>query len=322
MAPLDIPSRSGRSEHSSHSYKPQFLSTTPIAEESILRDLEDEDDGGETGPSNGITGSSSAVDLTREATPREYSMAGSYRRCSLVAFAPRPLFPPPADHPRIVRDLDREAALNDERSLLRDNEIIPPKHPRTGSMSSTKGASLNRKLSRGQFIPRRGPRRPSDPGSADEVAVADETTPLVGANPDLPYGGEDSPENIDRKWDEAVAMGMIHTTWQREAKTLFAYSRPLVATFVLQFSLTIVSVFTVGHIGKTELGAVSLGTMSANISGFAIFIGLATSLDTLCPQAYGSGHKKLVGLQVQRMILFLWVIAIPIACLWHLARRC
>lgn len=59
-----------------------------------------------------------------------------------------------------------------------------------------------------------------------------------------------------------------------------------------------------GHIGVAELGAASLGSMSANISGYAIFQGLSTSLDTLCAQAYGSGRKKLVGLQMQRMIYF------------------
>jgi MATE family multidrug resistance protein len=53
----------------------------------------------------------------------------------------------------------------------------------------------------------------------------------------------------------------------------------------------------------------------------AVYQGLATSLDTLCAQAYGSGKKKLVGLQMQRMIFFLWVITIPIALLWFFADK-
>ena len=56
--------------------------------------------------------------------------------------------------------------------------------------------------------------------------------------------------------------------------------------------------------------------MSANITGFAIYQGLTTSLDTLCAQAYGSGRKKLVGLQMQRMVYFLWLITIPIGVIW------
>lgn len=52
-----------------------------------------------------------------------------------------------------------------------------------------------------------------------------------------------------------------------------------------------------------------------------VYQGLATSLDTLCAQAYGSGRKKLVGLQMQKMVFFLWAISIPIIVLWFFADR-
>lgn len=56
--------------------------------------------------------------------------------------------------------------------------------------------------------------------------------------------------------------------------------------------------------------------MTANITGYAVYQGLATSLDTLCAQAFGSGRKTLVGLQLQRMVYFLWAITIPIGIIW------
>ncbi|KAJ6444841.1 multidrug and toxin extrusion protein [Purpureocillium lavendulum] len=56
--------------------------------------------------------------------------------------------------------------------------------------------------------------------------------------------------------------------------------------------------------------------MSATITCFGLFQGLATSLDTLCAQAYGSGQKQLVGLYCQRMILLLLSSSVPIAMLW------
>lgn len=59
--------------------------------------------------------------------------------------------------------------------------------------------------------------------------------------------------------------------------------------------------------------------MTANITCYALFQGLATSLDTLCAQAYGSGHKHLVGLQLQRMTFFLWLLTIPVAVMWFQA---
>lgn len=59
--------------------------------------------------------------------------------------------------------------------------------------------------------------------------------------------------------------------------------------------------------------------MSAAITCMAPFQGLATSLDTLCAQAYGSGHKHLVGLQMQRMAVFLLTLTPPVAVLWWFA---
>jgi MATE family multidrug resistance protein len=61
--------------------------------------------------------------------------------------------------------------------------------------------------------------------------------------------------------------------------------------------------------------------MTANITCYAPFQGLATSLDTLCAQAYGSGHKHLVGLQLQRMTYFLWTWIPFIAILWFNAEE-
>ncbi|KIW15276.1 hypothetical protein PV08_05321 [Exophiala spinifera] len=109
---------------------------------------------------------------------------------------------------------------------------------------------------------------------------------------------------------------LTETTWQHESKVLAGYSVPMVLTFLLQQSLTVSSVFAVGHIGTTELASVSLATMTANITGYSVFNGLATSLDTLCAQAFGSGRKELVGLYTQRMVYFLWLTTIPVGIIW------
>ncbi|CAE7030809.1 hypothetical protein CFE70_004287 [Pyrenophora teres f. teres 0-1] len=106
------------------------------------------------------------------------------------------------------------------------------------------------------------------------------------------------------------------TTAGQEAKLLLKYSVPLMGTYLLQYSFSLVTIFVVGHIGTDELGAVSLATMTANITGLAIYEGLATSLDTLCAQAYGSGKKTMVGLHLQRMVLFMLAVTIPIGAIW------
>jgi MatE len=106
------------------------------------------------------------------------------------------------------------------------------------------------------------------------------------------------------------------TTSKTEFLILIKSSLPLMVSCILQYSLSGASVIAVGHLGKTELGAVSLAIMTSNVTGYCAYAGLATSLDTLCAQAYGSGKPHLVGLQLQRMVYFLWIITIPIAAVW------
>lgn len=299
------------------SYRSQsHLAAIAIAEESISRDLEDDDFADEGAADDGNA-------LSRAHTHdvpslRAHSMAGYYRRPSYIAPTSRPFLGSQQPETCVPLDQDWEAAISEERSLLRDNNIIPPKHPRR--------KDSRRKSSGGGG----GGLVDTDAERAAAGGQATETTALLaqqqqGSDDDhhlfLPYGGQDSPENISKKWEEAVLKGQIQTTWQREMKTLVRYSAPLILTFILQNSLTLTSVFTVGHIGKNELGAVSLGSMTANITGYAVYHGLATSLDTLCAQAYGSGKKKLVGLQLQRMVFFLWSITIPIAIIWLSAEQ-
>ena len=244
------------------------------------------------------------------APPAGYAM-GRSRATAVVGTGP-------AEDVLLTED-EMRIARQEERSLLRDNELIPPKHPRrrSGSVASRPTGLLHQLRHKVSYISERSV------AVEDDEQPANETTSLLNghAREELPYGGEDSPENIDKKWEEAVTAGKIQTTWRREAKVMARYSRSLIITFVLQYSLTVSSVFMVGHIGKVELGAVSLGTMTANITGFAVYQGLATSLDTLCAQAYGSGHKKLVGLNCQRMFYFLLCCTIPIVAIWMSATK-
>ena len=307
-----------------------YGSSAPLAEASVARDMEDESDNDPENPideGNTTEDDSELDEETLSSVTRRNSMGtsmvGSYRRPSFTMAGSRAtvgtgLF----GSNQTPTKRDRREARREERSLLRDNNIIPPKHPQAREGSKTIGRQVSRHLSIPHIGIPGGDRKVMSPGEEavdDSAAEGDsgfpDTTPLLG-DPTLPYGGQDTPTNLDQKWEEAVLEGRIKTTWQREAKVLGHYSGPLVLTFLLQYSLTVASIFTVGHLGKVELAAVSLASMTANITGYAVYQGLATSLDTLCAQAYGSGRKKLVGLQTQRMVYFLWSISIPIGIIW------
>lgn len=123
-------------------------------------------------------------------------------------------------------------------------------------------------------------------------------------------------DNVEATFAEAVKSKKITTTKMIEFKTLIKSSVPLVLTFLLQNSLSTVSVFTVGHLGATELAAVSMGAMTANITGYATIQGIATALDTLCPQAFGAKKYHLVGVYLQKCIALIFTIMFPILLIW------
>ncbi|KAK6462845.1 ethionine resistance protein [Scheffersomyces coipomensis] len=106
------------------------------------------------------------------------------------------------------------------------------------------------------------------------------------------------------------------TDLKTEIQVLLYYSVPLIITFLLQYSLTVASVFSVGRLGSSELAAVSLSSMTANISGYAIIQGVSTCLDTLCAQAYGRKDFNTVGLHFIRCNYLLLLLFIPMFVLW------
>jgi MATE family multidrug resistance protein len=233
----------GRSPFSS-----SFLSASPLAQESIERDIREWDDAGV------FEDEASSSDEESEASTimpgaQTHSMASSYRRPSFVAFGQtRPTVTPSPDKTYMTKK-EKSMARKEERSLLRDNHLAPPKHPERARRS------VFSRIYRQLFSTKRR-KVVGDGEAADHIFTAEpsETSAL------LPHGqpetARDGRERCNRQWEAAVAAGKIKTTWQREAKTLFRYSSPLIVTFILQYSLTVASIFTVGHLGKVELGAV------------------------------------------------------------------
>ena len=147
-----------------------------------------------------------------------------------------------------------------------------------------------------------------------------ETTPLLADNGTHRHQKTASITTVhlaaDAEGDLKLPYSILQTTRGAEAKLLARSSAPLMLTSILQYSFNLTTVMVAGRLGTSELGAVSLATMIANITGLAVYEGLATSLDTLCSQAYGSHSTKMVGLHMQRMICFLWLVTIPIGAVW------
>ncbi|EDN03210.1 conserved hypothetical protein [Histoplasma mississippiense (nom. inval.)] len=205
-------------------------------------------------------------DLSATSLGNSHSLAESYRRPSFFTRGARgTVVPyPQAQEHAVLADWEREQILEEERDLLADSHVIHPEHRHA---KATKGRSqitglLSKRLKESETFPREEDEESAQlPGSSSGPdSSATETTALLASSTALGNHVSDnvSDDEVGSKWEEAVEAGLIHTTWRREAKVLSKYTVPLMITFILQYSLTVASIFTVGHLGKVELGAVSL----------------------------------------------------------------
>lgn len=109
---------------------------------------------------------------------------------------------------------------------------------------------------------------------------------------------------------------LVTTSNRQEYRFLIKSTVPVSLTFLLEYFLSATTIFVIGHLGSSELAAMSLVNVTVGVSGYAIIIGIATCLDTLAAQAYGRGDYKMVGIHTQRCALFLFLLNIPLCLLW------
>ncbi|KAM0553280.1 hypothetical protein ACHAPJ_007571 [Fusarium lateritium] len=108
--------------------------------------------------------------------------------------------------------------------------------------------------------------------------------------------------------------------WWTELSLITRYTLPLVATYLLQYSFSVITTTAAGHLSPDDLAAAAIGVTTMSIAGLAVYEGMATALDTLCAQAYGAGNKTGVGLHVQRMLLLMVIVTIPVGAIWICSR--
>jgi multidrug resistance protein, MATE family len=122
--------------------------------------------------------------------------------------------------------------------------------------------------------------------------------------------------------DEQDDPNMTLKNMRQEISTLFSLAWPVVITNVLNYSITSVSVFSLGHIDTNALAAISLASLLVNTTGLCVAQGLASALDTLCSQSFtGSSDYYAVGKHLQRAIIVSIFLCIPISIMWLFAEQ-
>ena len=141
-----------------------------------------------------------------------------------------------------------------------------------------------------------------------------ENTPLLG--PLVPRIEEEVDKNdnsepaVNMLWDEVRILAkytlpvfgfVSYRCYFPEMPVIVDSPFTFCRTHVLEYSLVVASVVSIGHLSTTALAASTLGSMTASVSGFSIVQGFASTLDTMLPSAWTSSQPQLVGLWAQRM---------------------
>ncbi|KAJ0231999.1 Protein DETOXIFICATION 54 [Hirschfeldia incana] len=101
-----------------------------------------------------------------------------------------------------------------------------------------------------------------------------------------------------------------------ELKELWAMVLPITAMNCLVYVRAVVSVLFLGRLGSLELAGGALSIGFTNITGYSVLVGLASGLEPVCSQAFGSKNWELLSLSLHRMVVILLIAAVPISLLW------
>ncbi|TMX02932.1 hypothetical protein EJD97_019252, partial [Solanum chilense] len=124
--------------------------------------------------------------------------------------------------------------------------------------------------------------------------------------------GSSNPEDRDRGCCDIVEV-------IEETKKQLELAGPLVLISFLQYFLQMISIMFVGRLGELSLSSATLATSFAGVTGFSFMLGMGSALETLCGQAYGAKQYHMLGIHMQRGMLVLLAISIPISIIWAFA---
>ncbi|KAL2651203.1 hypothetical protein R1flu_019331 [Riccia fluitans] len=87
---------------------------------------------------------------------------------------------------------------------------------------------------------------------------------------------------------------------------------PMIVFSVAGYAILVITVMFVGrHGGELELSSVSIASSFASVTGFSVILGLASTMETLCGQAYGAKKYRMLGVYLQAA----WIVEIAFGVL-------
>ncbi|XP_072998535.1 protein DETOXIFICATION 54 [Typha latifolia] len=137
------------------------------------------------------------------------------------------------------------------------------------------------------------------------MAVKKKLPPPSSFSKEEQGGGDRNPSNPS----------LVHEVLD-ELRELSSLCLPITAMNLLVYLRAMVSVLCLGRLGPLPLAGGALSIGFTNITGYSVLFGLASGLEPLCSQSFGSKNYPLLTLSLQRSFLLLLLAAIPISLLW------
>ncbi|KAI4372493.1 hypothetical protein MLD38_010715 [Melastoma candidum] len=108
---------------------------------------------------------------------------------------------------------------------------------------------------------------------------------------------------------------------REELKALTNIGFPIFGAGVMDYIKNMATVACMGRLGSAELAGGALAIGFTNITGYSVLSGLASGIDPICSQAFGSNNSSLVNSIVRRSIVMLLLVSVLIGLLWINAER-
>ncbi|KAE8660155.1 MULTIFUNCTIONAL family protein [Hibiscus syriacus] len=101
-----------------------------------------------------------------------------------------------------------------------------------------------------------------------------------------------------------------------ELKKITDIGFPIAAMSLVGYLRNMVLVVCMGRLGSLELAGGALAIGFTNISGYSVLSGLASGMESLCGQAFGSRNLSMATLTLHRTIMMLLLASVPIGLIW------
>ena len=124
-------------------------------------------------------------------------------------------------------------------------------------------------------------------------------------------GSEENYNEQAEEMREGMCSRYIPTKgFMTEVKQTFKLSWPLVIITIATYCMAPITIMFGGHLGKTELAALSLAESTTNILVLTTLYGFATVCDTVFSQCFGAKNFTLMGIYLQRCIILLLLLSL------------